>query len=387
VKRIISSVIKRITAGDVEVSSSTVQISRSIITAFVVRLKQFTAPAFERFCNSAIAMTARIQSYASSDSREQSYVKYWLDSLMVKIAGDTEFPVRDDWNLDPLFSGWMRWYVQRAIARKDVSFIYSLQKGSKQSWPAMSDEKLQQTLDKHKERLSRPYKSIPEGIFKSIRSTSSKVFGGEMNLTKFAPSPSACLQAPRSKGGASSLFLQFEFPTVGECARIGKLRAIQHSLTKWRLDQFKLSEEEVAKGIADFMDGNQHILKCCVVAIPEPGKFRVITKGDGFLYTYLQPLQGYLLDAWRSTKYSTMKKADLYQQVNDIDRNVDFFDDWCSGDYEAATDLLNKDACLAALYGLLEYDESNFVMEAIFSMTGSELHYPDGTSIWQLKDS
>lgn len=381
VKRIISSVLKFSTKDLVDEKSAIAQISRSIITTFVCRIGAFdNVRAFQRFCMSARDMTARIKKYQTSDSREQSYCKYWLDLLMVKVAGDVEFPVREDWNLDPLFSGWMNWYVKRAIARQDVSMIYSLQKGSKQSWPAMSDEKLAATLQKHKERLGREYKPIPDELFEEIEYWSSKIFSKSSDYSKFVPSPSACLQAPRSKGGASSLFAKFEYPGGSECQRVGKLRAAQHSLHSWRRAEFSRAEEELRKSFQSVQDAMK-TLSCEVVAIPEPAKFRVITKGDGYLYTYLQPLQGLMLDQWRKTQFATMKVADLSDAINKIDVNVPFFDNWCSGDYEAATDLLAKDACFAALSPMIK-DDRPFAREAMFSMSGAELTYPDGSKIW-----
>lgn len=122
-------------------------------------------------------------------------------------------------------------------------------------------------------------------------------------------------------------------------------------------------------------EGNIPSLDVEIVAIPEPGKFRIISKGDGYLYSALQPFQKVLLESWKVHKSSTMT-IDLTSRVQEIDRELSELPYWCSVDYEAATDLLKKDASLAALGGI---PENIFSDLAFLSMQSGRAFYPDGT--------
>lgn len=179
------------------------------------------------------------------------------------------------------------------------------------------------------------------------------------------------------------MFGRFEYPSGAETSRIGKLRAVQHSLTEWRSTEFLEAEQWVSRDIANYSE-SQEFCVCKIVDVPEPAKFRILSVGDGYWYTYFQPLQGHMLTKWRETPFATMKKSDLTDQVNRIDVNVPFFEFWCSGDYEAATDLLQKDCCTAALAAGWR-KHVPFTKEALLSMSSSILKYPDGTIIWNVE--
>lgn len=194
------------------------------------------------------------------------------------------------------------------------------------------------------------------------------------------PSGSACLQASRREGGALSLFSTYNLPGVQKHPDeriMGKLPFLNATLNAWRQ-----KEATYAQLVADqrlYADEEKVVpaLDVEVQAIPEPGKFRIITKGDGYLYTALQPVQGQMLSAWKGHYASTMRTADLSDRVRQIDMNVQM-PYWCSVDYEAATDLLKKDASLAALFGLTNSDSYEF---AAASVLPGRAIYPDGTVI------
>jgi len=78
----------------------------------------------------------------------------------------------------------------------------------------------------------------------------------------------------------------------------------------------------------------------------------MITEGDGFVYSALQPLQGFMLKQWKHNSSSTMLHPDLTDSVNAIDQALPDLPFWCSVDYEAATDLLKKSATFAAFEGM-----------------------------------
>lgn len=385
------------------VKSSTAQIAKSLILAFVVR---FFAPrgslsdkALNQICRSFAHTVSAIHTYAEHpENRDQSFVKYWTDVLMCKVFGDEQRPAKDDWIDKPLFVGYLRCLVVRSLQRQDLSFVYSLSKGSKRMWPALGEAKLKAALDKHKARLSRPYAidvspdlavqtlEAAEAVFTPIVGFRTKfdrkrqVFREEANrgrlppATKIQPSMNACLQSGRSTGGATALFSKFntreEHP---EMFLDTPLRRITRQFDSWRDETFKSA---YAKATSALEDENSESRNLEVVAIPEPAKFRIITKGDGFVYTALQPLQGQLLHQWKMCPASTMREMDLTEKVRAIDRSVDepYF---CSVDYEAATDLLKKvmtELCLLPLIG-----KTDLIELAFQSFHGGKVIYPDGT--------
>jgi len=103
------------------------------------------------------------------------------------------------------------------------------------------------------------------------------------------------------------------------------------------------------------------------IGIFEPGKIRMISVGDGNLNAALQPIQGAMIRAWKNHGSSTMRYSDLTERMDELfsDKSYAPVESFArafgfnlsefllvSGDYEAATDLLRKDASFAALEGL-----------------------------------
>jgi hypothetical protein len=161
---------------------------------------------------------------------------------------------------------------------------------------------------------------------------------------------------------------------------MGRLPVVAAVVDRWRhrtlRDAFdrakdRLLVQETDKGVP-FVPA----LDVKILAIPEPGKFRIISKGDGFLYSALQPLQGLLLQAWKRCSASTMLEDDLSSAVQRIDEQLDL-PFWCSVDYEAATDLLKRDATLAAFEGLPS--RTPFRDLGYLSLMIGRAFYPDGT--------
>jgi hypothetical protein len=125
------------------------------------------------------------------------------------------------------------------------------------------------------------------------------------------------------------------------------------NLNSWRQENFEKFYKITQNRLQDRDELlNRKALAVKVVAIPEPGKFRIITKGDGYLYSILQPLQGALLSSWKTFYASTMLDDDLSERINQIDQSLPDLDFWCSVDYEAATDLIKRAATLAVYLNL-----------------------------------
>nr|UJQ92819.1 MAG: putative RNA-dependent RNA polymerase [Narnaviridae sp.] len=350
----------------IRLSPDLVQILDSLILPFVARKslskEWFSKIEHRRFVLS-LARTAReLARYESEDNKEQSFLKFHLDSFLGRVFKDKTPPPRPEWLKTSLFSGWCLRFVQRAIARRDVSFIYSLQKGSKRAWPQLGLVKYKEALEKHAQRLSSNHGFLPADLEYSIQGTSELIFRDlkSSSGSKFLPSNSSCLQATRENGGALSLFEKFELRNHLESKTakiIGKLPALHHSIGEWRQESWKFAVRETIRNMQPDSEGYFPALDVSVMAIPEPSKFRIITKGDGFLYTALQPLQGEMLACWKKSEHSTMRDDDLTQRVQSMHDVLPDVPLWCSVDYEAATDLLKRDATMAVLRRMIEKHE------------------------------
>jgi hypothetical protein len=342
---------------------STRTIVESLVWCFVARRSQrvemFSAQEYGRFVKSMRATAQRITGHQSDDVREQSYVKYWIDSYLAAVFLDAERPPRETWNVDDLFSGWCLRFVHRAIARRDLPFLYSLQKGSKQMWDVLKDENVRKSIRKSKERLCSARGVVSERMTEVIREVSDGIFRRPRDPSvgkRFMPSGSAVLQASLRDGGALSLFEPLSVNHSPVTLPGGKTLFSLHGVTScvdaWRQSTWDTATKvAVEQAYALDEDGYFKEFECRFVHIFEPGKIRNISVSDGFVATALQPLQGFMLSAWKSTQWSTMLLDDLEPRIRDMDVLVDE-PYWCSGDYEAATDLLYKDATLSCLNSL-----------------------------------
>jgi len=395
-EQLVSLITERSCSGVPDISSSTRQLVRSLIIPVVARRSLKSCWFSDRELGKCIAsfqMTAaRIHEVVDSVSREQAYIKYWTGVYMCKIYQDDNLPVREDWIEKPLFSGWLRRFMLRRLAKRDVSFFYSLDKGSKQSWPAMSEEKKELVLLKHAERISRQDEPVTDSYARTLRRCVREIFSHPPPPTKFAPSGGACLQARVKDGGALSLFEPMTLPDPA--SPLGKLRALDQHLTSYRKRNYSLAKEialqrlnlveedqgEVGEFVNIFHRFYPAALAVDIVPLAEPAKFRIISKGDGYLYTALQPLQGQMLSCWKRSFYSTMKDTDLQMRVQELD-NTDL-PLWCSGDYEAATDLIRKHASMIALSELSNWP--NWYPDADLGAASfgyCRARYPDGSQI------
>jgi hypothetical protein len=376
----------------------TIRLVESLIWPFVAR-RMFKSPWFsdkeyKRFIRSMQKTAILINSYISEDNQEQTYIKYWLDYYLWQGFRDENPPVRPSFVLDPLFSGWCKRFVARAITKGDFSFLYSLQKGSKQAWPNLGEIKKSEALLLHAERLTTPKGPLPLDLEKMINKTSLRIFKSTNNPKrintlgkKFLPSGSACLQASRREGGALSLVDRYSMPWGGERPKtrqntdfdtLGKLPSLGISLNEWRNDEY---EKVLRHSYHELIHSDRDVpesLKVRIVALAEPAKFRILSLGDGYLYSSLQPVQGLMIDDWKNCIASTMLTPDLEGRVNEIESACTELPFWCSADYSAATDLLKKASSMAVFDPLENMPLKNL---ASVAMHTSSAVYPDGTEI------
>lgn len=361
--KLVSEIMRRLARDFPTATADGRRIVESLVWPFVARVSRrdtwYSDKDYARFYKCVRLMAKRIYGHDKPGSVAQKYVKYWCDwYLHVCMRNIEDYPVDSAFERVPLFSGFLLTFVKRACARYDLSFIASLQKGSKRMWLSLDDVCKFASLAKHKERMQQGAKT-PDSIVETIKSVSRRLFQGDGVESKFMPSSSACLQASVADGGALSIFKQFS-PDLS----VG-LVSVNTSLERWRASEHARALEECRRTVEQA--GVSRLNTVDVIAIAEPGKFRIITKMDGYLVSALQPIQGYGLQCWKNSGVSTMKDEDLTGRVDALFRVDVSGGDVCayqaqliseswgllaSVDYEAATDLLNKDATLAAMTGM-----------------------------------
>jgi hypothetical protein len=352
----------------VEVSASTVKLVEGLLFSFVGRMHGRCMPLKEEgrmvasFCKTARFIEAR----RGLEDEDITFVKTHLQILMSKAMMSTTSPERPD---TPLFVGWAKRFLFRAMARRDLSLIYSLMQ-SKRAWRELGDLKRQKALDDHFSYIcERNGPPLPGWLAEEIEQCSEEilnVFPSEP--TKMMPSNSACLQAPRSKGGASSLFDSFN---PGYSPK-GHVRELDLDLRSWRQKTYESARSRL---VLDPYTKNH--LDVDVQIIPEPGKFRIITKGDGLLYTALQPVQGQLLSAWKKYHANTMSQNPDIEVQRILDNTIDEEDwRWISVDYTSATDLLWSESTMYAIAPLLNLADRDLAFYSL--LDGGKVKYPDG---------
>jgi hypothetical protein len=126
-------------------------------------------------------------------------------------------------------------------------------------------------------------------------------------------------------------------------------------------------------------------------SLPEPGKFRIITKGPGALYTGLRRFQGFLLNCWTIQNYSTFTdemeeriKFRLGSRNESQDLLMKDGNFIISGDYDSATDALAEETTIIILKRILSnlnLTDTKIGKAALYSFLNTVVEYPDGTEI------
>jgi hypothetical protein len=302
-------------------------------------------------------IVAMMNKYWNVENREQSFLKYYLDSYLFQVSGDEHSPSvpKEDFIEDELFVGYFRRVIRFAIAKQQFDFIYSLQKGCKKYWPAKTPQTRAKAYRDHAKNFSTDHGRIPLDLTHQIEETSREVFrlAASKPQTKFTPSGSASLQSSVTQGGNLECYERFKFPGTTEESAVGKLRALSQALETWRYDNYNRGVDYALEDL-EYGGVFPRNLDIDVIAIDEPSKHRSISKSDSYLASSLRPVQGVMLDCWKSQPDSTMRHADLTERIQEIDLFMSdtICSDWASIDYSSATDLVKIDATFAALEGL-----------------------------------
>ncbi len=313
--------------------------------------------------NEAIAFLCKLDADTDQDL---DFLKYWFSTWMqlgVNDAGNSSMenstghvipkPSSTISSLCEQRKGVFRGFLKRAI-NLQVMKAKAGSKGSrsllasfllsKRGWPELGRHKRVETVRDHQIYLSTQPATLSQDVLDSIQFVSCR-FIGKKKVTEFSklnPSRNASFHNSRKNGGAfAEVATEFVIPVEKS------LREISWNFDSWKRDVFHRCEDHViADQVRQSLTGEpQRAVR--VQVIPEPGKFRIITAGDANLYTYLQPLQGFLLKRWAKSRYSTMSD-DWESQIENWDQIPQGWV-WNSGDYKAATDQLNMNCTLAVV--------------------------------------
>lgn len=257
--------------------------------------------------------------------------------------------------------------------RRSMVFIRSIME-SKRSWHEMSELLEISSMNKHKQRMSQNINSSSEAL-EWVRKAVNIV------VPPMLYKPGGCVPTYKSttthscrQGGAHSAESIDWDLALGEAGKLDLAARTQERVSLERYWSRKTS------------------LDCPEVhyqSLPEPGKYRIITKGPGDLYTGLRGLQAFLLKRWKVQPYSTMVDyLDERYKIRFEEGITDYEEDsyYLSGDYDAATDNMHIDAtltCLDQIIKNLGLEGSLVAQSALHSFIRNTIVYPDGERLRQ----
>lgn len=325
-----------------------------------------------------------------SPTQRVDFVKYFttLDAWEV-IESIVEPPKRPSFLLetDRLYHGYLKQFVGIAKARKDFSFILSLL-ASKRFWMKPDFAKCQSTLSGHRAAVKEAIQNgldedICEEIYLIVQQQVLKSSVGDC-CTSFTPSQSACLQKGVAENGNLGLFNPFCLPDPGEFGRSPfsgryfpllpqQISALFHEHCSSELERIKDAARE---------GGIDNLTRLCCLYEPG-GKIRVIGVEDGYYSSFIQPLQGAMLDLWKSDEASTM--------IDDVDDRVfELFNHsslpyFLSGDFEQATNTMVKGYSAHGLNAYRQHFQVQpgflSVKEQLEEFTSCIMMYPRGEKV------
>ncbi len=282
-------------------------------------------------------------------------IKFWAARLFQHAVGDindrtghVELPPSGSivgLERKDLFLGILKRMIahQRVLARKGsrkARMFFASLLLSKRGWPEICALKKFDTIKDHQAYLSREATPLDLAFQDAIIHATNIVVGNSIDFEKMNPSKNASFGFPRKMGGAFAEVTQ-DCP-VPEFD-LSSVNLYDHQVQCWKAELWKVLKDNMQTAVGtDF--------EVRVQAIPEPGKLRVITAGNGRLYTFLQPLQGVLLKSWANSQFSTMKD-NWIEEVENWHAPRGWV--WNSGDYKAATDQLNMNSTLCCYNEIL----------------------------------
>lgn len=305
-------------------------------------------------------------------SNGESFLKTHMNYLVSRAILDKEdCPMPTS----PLFFGSLKRKVGLRLHRarqgelRSRSFFYTLQM-TKKVWLELPESVKTAALEKHAIALTSVKTVSEEARCWLIRATDSVIPpSSKYEPATCCPTFSACRESSRAQGGNHGLLTVdgaiFDLDERDEVREIPRFLSPGFKAVK-SADQEALCWERVVRtfgfdsdpGIATWQyldEDRKGEYTVDVVSLPEPGKFRILSKGPGAVYTGVRSLQGYLLDQWKKTRFSTM--------VEDLDERVrqrydhptlHLFDEVVSGDFSASTDQMAKEVSLIVIDRILQ---------------------------------
>jgi len=313
----------------------------------------------------------------------QDYVKYWGNRYLARCLGDqVPFQVKAEFESRPLFSGPLKVRLRNALHRRDASLFYSLAQ-AKRGWGPLSDERRDEALRDHAKSLGGPSPELGLEERKYLDKAIRLVLGRRrFSSASFQPSSHGYVGAPAMEGGAAGYLQRQGFrpdlPVPGESRQAYLVRlnvALEDYYRRLRSELRRRYGPAVSpaegSGGPDLLTA---VRRTEVVALPEPAKFRLISKGDPLEYSLLQPLQGFLLSIWHDCPFSTMKGEDVGPRLEGMEPR----DFWNNGDYSKATDYLSSEASWYVLQRICTWAKvPTWLWDlAVGSLLSNELIYP-----------
>jgi hypothetical protein len=261
----------------------------------------FSDKEYGRFSRSLRQTAATLRQYAREGGLKAG-VKYHLDVLMVKVLRSNELPNRPSFVPEGsggnLFQGWIGTMIRRALHRRDIQFIYSIQKGCPQGWAAAPADLVFQSLVDHRNTIGRAPVTTPSRVLSWISRLSSTIFqaevpsypaqffsldGGEpgpeifedlptsrffevrasqyenlvhletiedpdVSRSRIVPTGRSCRQVSRGDGGKASLFPRAGDPT-SKVSKVGILRDVFQSIVDHRAQLWASSWRMLTCGV------------------------------------------------------------------------------------------------------------------------------------------
>jgi hypothetical protein len=232
---------------------------------------------------------------------------------------------------------------------------------SKRCWEELPANLEKQAMHKHKRLLSEP-QHTDEATLRWIDRAVDLVVrpDSKYEVPNLCPTYHAGINAPCNRGGNHGLCSpDFEI-SIGQINPIDK-----------QLEEMYLRESLSRKIEARYQ------------ALPEPGKFRIITVGESWLYSGLRGIQKFLLEQWSKCPWGTFVpdlNDHIVQRVGRGDGN------YVSGDYSSATDNMHLDVTLRVVDRIMKNINMTDTLlheRLLASFRDNEILYPDNTRIQQ----
>jgi len=168
-------------------------ITKSLLLPFLcitsTRDEWYNDKDYRRLISSFRITASRINNYVDRSDTEQNFAKYWTDFYLWKLfKDDPTAPVFSGpkGEILNLFSGFTINLVRRQIVKKNGSFLYSLQKGSRKMWPKLGPERHTKALLGHLKEFTTNHGRVPKDLMRHIVSVARETFNPEANAEKAA---------------------------------------------------------------------------------------------------------------------------------------------------------------------------------------------------------